>query len=293
MPNAPLGPLVAKIALAVGAVAVVATGTFVVVHRSNGAPEVAIAGAPRAWIELPASGSVLPDAPMVVLVHATDPDGIRSVSLAANDQPAGEATTTGDALVTAPITWDPPSPGEWRLVATGIDTGGNRTAVGSVHITVRDFSGGSATSSTTTTTEATTSSTTTSSSTTTTSSSSTTTSSPPPTSTTSTTAVPPTTCVPSTPVAVSPADAAFILDRHPTFTWTAGSCDPANFTVQISRDATFATSEVTGTAPGSARSFGPIGPALTCHVNYWWRVAGNSSTGWATANRFIVNCPVP
>ncbi len=92
---------------------------------------------PQAWIDQPLDGSTLPLAPVAILAHTSDPDGIARFALSVNDSPAVECagdapSASGDGSISAcliarvnsfgapvPIslhaTWSPPAPGRFVL----------------------------------------------------------------------------------------------------------------------------------------------------------------------------------
>lgn len=103
----------------------VAVGAFVLPAVQEPPPE-------RAWIDTPLMGSVLERAPVRVLGHATDPDGVARLELVVDgavvavEEPARSRDGVAPVLASARLAWRAPTPGRHVLVVTGIDPGGER-----------------------------------------------------------------------------------------------------------------------------------------------------------------------
>lgn len=92
---------------------------------------------PRAWIDAPESGTLLPLAPVEVISHATDPGGIAEVELSANGAViSSDAVTETTALITMRQTWTPAADGVYLLSIRAQSKSGVWSPVASVEVTV-------------------------------------------------------------------------------------------------------------------------------------------------------------
>lgn len=260
---------------------------------------------PAAWIDDPLDASVLPAdvGEVVVVAHATDPDGIVAVVLTVDGAEVDAATMPADDLVIADdLRWSPPGPGTYELRVVGRDPGGATTPPGIAHVQV----GADEEQPTTTTVpgdtttvpgDSTTSSEATPGSTSTTAAGSTTTrpgvtTTTAPGATTSTSSAPTTTtCVPGTTTNQSPAHGGSVGTKTPTLEWAYAGCGPDSFSVQVSRDAAFSRTEAEGSAAGTDRSW-VVSPELSCNITYWFRVrsvVGRTTGAWSSPTSFTVS----
>ena len=73
----------------------------------------------RSWVDAPLPGSTLPLAPVEIIGHANNPQGVRSYELSVNGQTQQtnllEPDQMGEALAYFSTSWDPPAPGTYRL----------------------------------------------------------------------------------------------------------------------------------------------------------------------------------
>lgn len=278
----------------VGAVLVVAGGSAGVTWAvTDGGSDLVTTAGPAAWIDDPLDGSVLPAdvGEVIVVAHATDPDGIVEVVLTVDGAEVDSADTGGDDLETADdLRWTPRGPGTYELRVIGRDPSGATTPPGIAKLQVGTDEEQPATTTTTTTgpadstssteaaLESTTSSTAVGGSTTTRPVTGTTTPTTAPATTTSTTRpTTPTTCVVGRPVNVTPT---FGGTKTPTLEWTYDGCAVDLFSVEVSRDQQFLRTEASGNVPGTDRAW--TTPPLTCDFTYWFRVSALLGRTWGT-----------
>lgn len=269
--------------------ALVTVAGLVVVGAVRAAP----AADGQAWIDAPLSGTVVGPAAVEVVAHATDPDGVAEVRLDVDGVTVASVVPpdAGEPLVTASLAWTPAEPGLHRLEVFGRDRSGEWGSPGRVRVSV-DLGDGS----TTTTSVATTTVTTTLVPDPTTTlptrpgtTMPTTTAPPVTTSTVPRTTVPPATtvCAVGEP---TPSGAAGTDTLTPRLSWTYAGCrEPAQFDVQVSRDAGFARVETSGSVGGGSRTW-TSDPLSDC-TSYFWRVRaddGGSPGPWSSAASFTV-----
>lgn len=277
----------------------------------GGADHITTAG-PSAWVDDPLDGSVLASDvdEVIVVAHATDPEGIVAVVLSVDGDEIDTATTSGDALVLADdLRWSPRGPGTYELTVVGRDPSGAATPPGTATVQVGSDAeqptttttspvAGDSTSSTESGLDAPTSTDPTSTAstsvsqrsrpepTTTPSATSTT----PPIATTTTQPITTTTCVPGRPTNTSPPDGAVVATKTPTLQWTYSGCPPELFQIEISRDASFLRVEPSGRVAGAERQWTP--PPLACDISFWFRVRaelGASAGAWSAPTSFTAS----
>lgn len=237
---------------------------------------------PRAWIDEPLDGATLaPGEEIMIVAHATDPDGVDLVTLRIDGKPVEARTGGGHPLTTVEFEWVPPTAGEYALEVRGRDDS-DFGAPGLATVTVADppevdEPGGDADDqeSTTTTTSGTTTTTTGSDSTTSTSAATTTTR-PVVTvlpSTPTTRPPPPTTqCQQSPPTLVSPLDRAS-LRISPTLAWSHQGCAVDGFRVKVARTPDGTPIATSPTLGPSVRSWAPRGGFPCDGRPVYWQVA--------------------
>lgn len=131
--SALLAQLIALL-LVLGEVLVTASA-FVLPAVQQPAPE-------RAWIDTPLMGSVLERAPVPVLGHATDPDGVARLELVVDgavvavEEPTRSRDGAAPVLAFARLRWRAPTLGRHVLVVTGIDPAGERGSPAQVVVEV-------------------------------------------------------------------------------------------------------------------------------------------------------------
>lgn len=287
-----------------GAAVVVAGGSAGVTWAvTDTGQDASTTAGPAAWIDDPLDGSVLPAdvGEVVVVAHATDPDGIVAVVLSVGGTEVDAATMPADDLVTADdLRWSPPGPGTYELRVVGRDPGGAATPPGIAHVQVGADEEQPTTTTvpgdTTTLPEASPSSTATPGSTSTTVAGSTTTrpgvtTTTAPGATTSTTSTPTTTCTPGTTTNQSPAHGGSVGTKTPTLEWAYAGCGPDSFSIEVSRDPAFSRTEAQGSASGAERSW-VVTPELSCNITYWFRVravVGRTAGAWSSTTSFTVS----
>lgn len=260
---------------------------------------------PAAWIDDPLDGSALPAdvGEVVVVAHATDPDGIVEVVLSVDGTDVDAATMSADDLVTADdLRWTPDGPGTYELRVVGRDPGGATTPPAIAHVqvgadeeqpTTTTVPGDTTTvpGDTTSSSEVAAGSTSTTAAGSTSSRPGVTTTTAPATTTSTTRQTTTTTCAPGTTTNQSPAHGGSVGTKTPTLEWGYAGCGPDGFSIQVSRDAAFSRVETQGSAPGTDRSW-VVTPELSCDVPYWFRVraaVGRLVGAWSTPTSFTVS----
>jgi hypothetical protein len=271
----------------------------------------------RSWIDAPLSGTVVVVAPVEVVAHATDPDGVQEVRLDVDGVMEASVIPeqVGATFVIARFVWTPTSDGLHRLDVQARDSAGGWGAAATTRVTVELAVTGPTTQPSTTIPTATT---------TTSTVPGPTTSRPPPTTTprttvptpttrpapttttrpapTTTTRPAPTTTVPATTTVCalgtpSPAGASRTDTLSPILSWSYRGCrEPAQFLLQVSRDPGFARIEQSGAVSGSARSW-TAGPLTDC-ITFYWRITtsdGGATGAWVSGGSFTIQttrvCP--
>jgi hypothetical protein len=246
----------------------------------------------NAWIDTPLGGTIVEPGPVTVLAHATDAGGVTGLRLLVDDEPSADANDLSGTLAQATFTVEIVAEGEHRLVAVGVGESGEVRSAPVVLVV------GTPTDPTTTSTETTLETTTTTAGSTTVPGSTAATTVPrtaPPTVATTVaptapptppptpppTAPPTTTCTLVTPTVISPAGSETNNSTVITFVWRYdGPCDPATFVVQVSRDRTFSTVDVSARVDGNLRS---VTLSVFCEVGTWqWRVGPSASPSGAS-----------
>lgn len=262
-------------------------GTVAFVATSGGA---AAPPAAQAWIDNPLDGATVALAPLSIIAHAYDPDGVAEVVLVVNGQeqqivvPDG----AGQRLVYVQLSWTPQSEGSHSVTVYGRDGDGEPGLPGHVVVLIHDRK--DPTPSQQPSPEATPSA------------SPTPTTTPPP----QTTAPPPRTptpppttppCTPPAPVLLQPSDGysfgapgAYL----PTFSWSAWrsappACPPSGFRIELQ----VGRSIVSGDLPASETTWQPPAP-LSCGSQFTWRVGAKRSDGavaaWSPTRAFTIVC---
>jgi hypothetical protein len=264
-------------------------------------PAVLAAGAtkPKAWIDRPLPGQILPLGPTVVTVHAASDLGIAKVRILVEGIPAAELTAPTGDLVTFDWTWQPPGPGSQLLTIVAEATGGSPSEPVSVAVTFVDGDEPAATATPASPRPA---------------DSPVPTASPEP----SANATPkpnpspkptprptpkpkptPTPCTPTAPRLLVPFDGTRLDEAQPLFEWAIDSagCAWTRFRIQVSHDRTFGTIDQQATLPADLTNW-QADPGLEACTTYSWRVRARGSGGawgpWSTAWTFDIRgrtCP--
>lgn len=102
--------------------------------------EQAPASEPRAWLDAPLNGMVLPLAPYQVVFHIADPAGVALGELSINGQAvSNQANPDGTSSpATLRYDWNPPAPGEYTLQVRAQGSSGNWSGFSSARVTVGD-----------------------------------------------------------------------------------------------------------------------------------------------------------
>lgn len=96
----------------------------------SGAPGASAETGTNAWVEYPYEGSILPLAPVTLVVYASDPAGISYIHIKVNGQSlpayaASPMTADGNTrLVRIDYAWTPPGEGEYLVEAVGVNAAG-------------------------------------------------------------------------------------------------------------------------------------------------------------------------
>jgi hypothetical protein len=80
---------------------------------------------PMVWLDRPLDGSHLPLAPVTILAHASDSDGVASFEFFIDDDPLATAPAAGGRLGDATVAWTPTEPGTYTVSARATDGAGN------------------------------------------------------------------------------------------------------------------------------------------------------------------------
>ena len=96
------------------------------------------AAGPQAWIDAPMNDSTHPLAPMEIVLHGADPDGVAMVELSVNGEVLSRRPpeSTDLPLVTSRVAWDPRAPGEYTLTARAQNHAGVWSAQSSSRVTL-------------------------------------------------------------------------------------------------------------------------------------------------------------
>jgi len=270
------GTLVTKVAGTLAAAAGAGLATWIGIGPTLGI-EPAVA---RAWIDEPLDNSIVPvGAPVEILAHATDDDGVDLLRLLVDGDEEEVATAGGGSLVTVELTWEPPGAGTYLLAVVGIDEHGKPGEPGEATVTVGDPA--PAADETTTTTapgppdgdelaEPGSSATLPGAGATTTPADPTTTTRPASPTTTTSTTVP--SCARPAPGLTSPGNGRTGTSGTLTLAWSYGGCPVRTFRIEVSLDPTFPPTRTTvGSVGGTERSW-QVQPALLCARTYHWRI---------------------
>lgn len=82
-------------------------------------------GGPQTWIDKPLDNTTAPLAPMSIMVHASDSEGVASLEFSVDGQPYKVVSVNGARMETRTINWNPAGPGTYRIEARAVDTNGN------------------------------------------------------------------------------------------------------------------------------------------------------------------------
>lgn len=108
----------------------------------SGAPGGSPETGTNAWVEYPYEGSILPMAPVTLVVYASDPAGISYIHIKVNGQSlpayaASPITNDGSTrLVRIDYAWTPPGEGEYLVEAAGVNAAGASNGSGSTRFCV-------------------------------------------------------------------------------------------------------------------------------------------------------------
>jgi hypothetical protein len=80
---------------------------------------------PMTWLDRPLDGSHLPLAPMTILAHASDADGVASFEFFVDEESLATVPADGGRLAHATAGWNPTEPGTYTVRARATDSAGN------------------------------------------------------------------------------------------------------------------------------------------------------------------------
>jgi len=96
----------------------------------------ASAPGPQAWIDTPLDNTIAPLAPLPIMAHASDSNGVAGIEFYANDQLLASVSADGGRLGWAEYEWTPPEPGTYLVGARGIDNNGTAGALATSRVTI-------------------------------------------------------------------------------------------------------------------------------------------------------------
>ncbi|HSM01773.1 MAG TPA: hypothetical protein VK960_04925 [Acidimicrobiia bacterium] len=225
----------------------------------------------QAWIDAPLEWVVIDHAPVGIVAHVADPDGVGMARLEVDGSVAEDVATGGGMLEVVEFSWSPDGSGVYELRVIAYDRVGRRGGESAITVVVEleDAPPTPTTVATTTTVPATTTTMA---------------------ATTTTAQVTTTTCGPGVLVATGPTG--MVLTETPTLTWSYSGCEPEYFEVQISNVSDFTTILTTEYIPGGGRQWAVPDPLETCDTFYWrvrtWEEAGVGA--WSNVVMFEVYC---
>lgn len=261
--------------------AVAGTVAFVATSRGAAAPPAA-----QAWIDNPLDGATVALAPLSIIAHAYDPDGVADVVLVVNGQEQQVVVPdgAGQRLVYVQLSWTPQTEGSHSLTVYGRDGDGEPGLPGHVVVLIHDRK--APTPSPQPSPDATPSASPTPPQTTA-----------PPTRTTTPPATTAPPCTPPVPILLQPGDGYSFPSPGPylpTFSWspwrsTPPACPPSGFRIELQ----FGRSLVSGDLPASETTWQPPAP-LSCGSQFTWRVGAKRGDGsvaaWSPTRAFSIVC---
>ena len=91
---------------------------------------------PQAWLDHPLNNTSIPIAPLIIMAHASDADGVAKFEFAVNDTSVATVDAGGSRLGSAAFEWTPPGPGTYTIRVRAVDNGGNVGADATAVVTV-------------------------------------------------------------------------------------------------------------------------------------------------------------
>jgi len=91
---------------------------------------------PRTWIDRPLDGATAPLAPLTLMAHASDIDGVASIEFSVDGKQVSAQGAGGAKLGQAIYEWTPPGPGIYLVEVRAIDSGGNPGSPASSQVTI-------------------------------------------------------------------------------------------------------------------------------------------------------------
>jgi hypothetical protein len=93
-------------------------------------------GGPQAWLDIPSENTTAPLAPLTLMAHAADNDGVASIEFFVDGQSIKTITTDGNRLEMRQYEWMPPGPGDYLIGARGINNNGNPGTIATALLTI-------------------------------------------------------------------------------------------------------------------------------------------------------------
>jgi hypothetical protein len=94
---------------------------------------------PTAWLDRPLDGSHLPLAPVTILAHASDVDGVASFEFFVDEESLATVPADGGRLAHATAGWNPTEPGTYTVGARATDSAGNIGSEATAVVTVGEL----------------------------------------------------------------------------------------------------------------------------------------------------------
>ncbi|MFV1948563.1 MAG: Ig-like domain-containing protein [Anaerolineales bacterium] len=110
---------------------------FLLVLSACGGP----ANGPQAWLDSPLNNSAIPLAPLLIIAHASDGNGVSQFIFEVNGASIANVDVNGNRLGEVSIEWTPPEPGVYIITVRAINSNGDTGSMATSRVTV----GGSAT----------------------------------------------------------------------------------------------------------------------------------------------------
>lgn len=105
---------------------------YLLVLSACGAPP----AGPTTWLDRPLDNSSVPLAPLLILAHASDSNGVSQFFFEVNGESIAEVIADGSRLGEASFEWIPPSPGVYTISVRAVNSNGNTGSVATARVTV-------------------------------------------------------------------------------------------------------------------------------------------------------------
>ena len=91
---------------------------------------------PQTWIDTPQNNTTAPLAPLTIMAHASDTDGISAIEFIIDSKNIYSVQTGGKRMESSQVEWTPPGPGIYLIGARGINNSGIAGALATSRITI-------------------------------------------------------------------------------------------------------------------------------------------------------------